>query len=72
VTSPKLIKPIEAATLGVSLGTLAQMQHIAPDVLVSRLQQHGVIARVDKSVRETAVANQVKEDRLLAIFFRID
>lgn len=72
VTSPKLIKPIETATLGSSLGTLAQMQHIAPDVLISRLQQHGVMARTDQSVRDIAVANQVKEDRLLAIIFHID
>lgn len=71
VTSPKLIKPIETATLGVSLATLAGMQHVASDVRVARLRQHGVMAWNNQSIHDLAVANPIKEDRLLAIVFNV-
>jgi hypothetical protein len=69
VTSPKLIRPIEAALVSAPIGTFAEVEHISPDVLNARFRSHGFLVASHESIQGIATANGIANDRLLGIVF---
>jgi len=62
----------ESATIGASLGTLAEMRHLSPNASIAKLRRHGITATADQSVQDAATASHVREDHLLAMIFLPD
>lgn len=68
-TGPQLKRPIERVLVDAPLSSLASVAQTDPDVLMRRLEVHGIIADSHQSIRELSGRSGVGENRLLAIVF---
>ena len=69
ITGPQLERPIEQALVDAPLSALASVTRTDPDALVRRLEDQGIVATGQQSVRDLSAKYGIGENRLLAIVF---
>lgn len=69
ITGPQLRRPVEGALADAPLASLASVTRTDPDVLLQRLQAHGIRARADESINQLAGETGISENRLLSLVF---
>ncbi|MGE5489046.1 MAG: DUF4405 domain-containing protein [bacterium] len=70
VTGHQILKPVRQALIHARVSTLADLTGTTPEMLLRRLEAHGIAATSGHSVRELSAKYGVSEVHLLSIVFQ--